>query len=151
MQTQAQATFEAPSPIEALLNKLVGTLIGLGVGPAYAQLLQVRGRKSGKLYETPVSLIELEGKRWLVAPRGRSQWVRNALAAGEVTLKRGRTRQVCRVRLVPTEQRAPYLREYLDRYPGAVQRFFSVKRGAPVEAFAAIAERYPVFELSAIG
>ena len=60
------------------------------MGFSYNYLLQVRGRKSGKIYSTPIDLLELNGKRFLVAPRGRAQWVRNAEAAGEITLKRGK-------------------------------------------------------------
>ena len=64
-------------------------MVGLGWGFSYNYLLQVRGRKSGKVYSTPIDLLEKNGKRFLVAPRGRAQWVRNAEAAGEVTLKKG--------------------------------------------------------------
>src|ERR1700719_938469 len=91
--------FRAPSPVERLFNRIFGFFVGLGLGFRYNYLLQVRGRKSGKIYSTPINLLELRGKRFLVAPRGRTQWVRNAEAAGEVTLKKGRTRQ--RFRLQP--------------------------------------------------
>lgn len=76
-------------------------MIGLGIGPAHIHLLAVRGRKSGKLYKTPVSLLEFNGKRYLVAPRGRTQWVRNAEAAGEIVLKRGNIREKFRLHPLP--------------------------------------------------
>ena len=85
--------FRVPSTVERLFNRIFGFLVGLGLGFRYNYLLQVRGRKSGKLYSTPVNLLELRGQRFLVAPRGRTQWVRNPVAAGEVTLKKGSTRQ----------------------------------------------------------
>jgi hypothetical protein len=84
--------FRAPTSVERAFNQVFGFLIGLGLGFSHNYLLQVRGRKSGKIYSTPIDLLELGGKRFLVAPRGRTQWVRNAEAAGEVTLKKGKTR-----------------------------------------------------------
>src|ERR1700675_3278006 len=82
--------FRAPSAVERLFNRVFGFQVGLGLGFSHNYLLQVRGRKSGKLYSTPIDLLELGGKRFLVAPRGRTQWVRNAETAGEVTLKIGK-------------------------------------------------------------
>ena len=81
--------FRAPSPAEKIFNRAFGFLVGLGLGFPYNYLLQVRGRKSGKVYSTPIDLLERNGRRYLVAPRGRTQWVRNAETAGEVTLKKG--------------------------------------------------------------
>ena len=81
--------FRAPTALERAFNRTYGFLVGLGLGFSHSYLLQVRGRKSGKLFSTPVELLELGGKRFLVAPRGRTQWVRNAEASGEVTLKKG--------------------------------------------------------------
>jgi deazaflavin-dependent oxidoreductase (nitroreductase family) len=72
--------------------------LGSVFGFLHKYLLQVRGRKSGKLYSTPINLLEWDGKRFPVAPRGRTQWVRNAEAAGEVTLKKGSTRVKFRLR-----------------------------------------------------
>ena len=80
--------FRAPSAVEKVFNRVFGWLVGLGLGFSHNYLLQVRGRKSGKLYSTPIDLLERDGTRYLVAPRGRTQWVRNAEAAGVVTLRR---------------------------------------------------------------
>ena len=77
-------TFLAPTAGERLFNRLFGFLVGIGLAPKDFYLLEVRGRKSGKLYRTPVDLLEFQGKPYLIAPRGRTQWVRNAEAAGEV-------------------------------------------------------------------
>ena len=87
-----------PSAGERFFNRIFGYLVGFGLGFYYNYLLQVRGRKSGKLYSTPIDLLELNGKRFLVAPRGRTQWARNAEAAGEITLKRRSFRQNFRLR-----------------------------------------------------
>src|SRR5882724_7147201 len=139
--------FLAPGRAERLFNRAFGVFVGLGLGPRDYYLLQVRGRKTGRVYATPVSLVELRGTRFLVAPRGRTQWVRNAEAAGEVVLKRGSSRQRFRLRAVPGGDKPPVLRAYLDRFRPVVQRFFPVPAGSPPQAFAAIAKRYPVFEL----
>ena len=85
--------FQAPSAIEALFNQTFGFLVGLGIGPKFIYLLEVRGRKTGKIYSAPVNMMDLGRKLYLVAPRGRANWVRNAEAAGEVTLKRGSSRK----------------------------------------------------------
>jgi deazaflavin-dependent oxidoreductase (nitroreductase family) len=139
--------FQAPTAFEAFFNRSMGFLAGLGIGPSFIYLLQVRGRKSGKIFSTPVNLMEFGGRQILVAPRGRAQWVRNAEAAGEITLKRGSKRLRFGLRPIADEQKPPFLKEYLDRYASAVAKFFPVKPGSPAEAFRAIAAGYPVFEL----
>jgi len=139
--------FLEPKPVEKIFNRAFGYLVGLGIGPGYMYLLQVRGRKSGRLYETPVNMLDVEGKRYLVAPRGRTQWVRNAEATGEITLKKGRSRQSFRLRPIPDAEKPELLKLYLESYVGAVQRYFSVKAGSPPEAFREAAPNYPVFEL----
>src|SRR5579864_7810707 len=108
--------FQAPSTVERIFNRVYGFLVGLGLGFSYNYLLQVRGRKSGRSYSTPISLLELEGKRFLVAPRGRTQWVRNAEAAGEVTLKKGRKQQRFRLRAIPDADKPEILKAYLDNF-----------------------------------
>src|SRR4029077_20681885 len=118
--------FRAPSGVERLFNRVFGWLVGLGLGFSYNYLLQVRGRKSGRLYSTPIDLLELGGKRFLVAPRGRTQWVRNAEAAGEVTLKRGSKRQKFRLRALLDQEKPEILKAYLDQFRREVQSYFPV-------------------------
>src|SRR5271169_1633003 len=136
-----------PTPIEKVFNRVFGFLVGIGVAFPHKYLLQVRGRKSGKLYSTPVNLLECKGKRFLVAPRGRTQWVRNAEAAGEVTLKKGSTRVKFRLRPVAEAEKPEILKVYLDNFKREVQRYFSVAAGSPAESFVELAGSYPVFEL----
>ena len=144
---QSGSAFREPNALERVFNKAFGVIVGWGLGPRDYYLLQVRGRRTGRVYATPVNVVELQGMRFLVAPRGRTQWVRNAEAAGEVHLERGSTRQRFRIRAVADREKLPVLRTYLDRFGRVVQRYFPVPAGGPLEAFAAIAERYPVFEL----
>jgi len=139
--------FREPSAVEKLFNRIFGFLVGLGLGFSYNYLLEVRGRKSGKLYSTPIDLLKLNGKTYLVAPRGRTQWVRNAEAAGEVTLKRGSTRQKFRLRPIPDADKPQILKAYLDTFKREVQRYFPIPAGSPSESFAALAGSYPAFEL----
>ena len=98
----ALPAFREPSTGEKIFNRVFGFLVGLGLGFPYNYLLEVRGRKTGRVYSTPIDLLELNGKKYLVAPRGRTQWVRNAEAAGEVTLKKGSKRLRFRLRRFPT-------------------------------------------------
>ena len=142
--------FRAPSATERVFNRAFGFLVGLGLGFSYNYLLQVRGRKSGRIYSTPIDLLELGGKRFLVAPRGRTQWVRNAEAAGEVALKKGRTLQKFCLRPIPDADKPEILKAYLDTFKREVQRYFPVPAASPVEAFREIAPSYPAFELIAV-
>ncbi len=142
-------SFRQPSATERVFNRIFGFLVGLGLGFSYNYLLQVRGRKSGKIYSTPIDLLERDGKRFLVAPRGRTQWVRNAEAAGEVTLKKGSKRERFRLRPLSDQEKPEILQAYLDQFKREVQRYFPVPAGSPVESFRELVESYPAFELIA--
>src|SRR5579859_798522 len=141
--------FRPPTAIERAFNRVFGFLVGLGLGFSCNHLLQVKGRKSGKVYSTPIDLLELDGKRFLVAPRGRTQWVRNAEAAGEIILKKGSDRQRCGLRALSDGEKPQILKAYLDRFKKEVQRYFPVAAGSPVESFRELVESYPAFELIA--
>ena len=140
-------SFRAPSAGERVFNRIFGFVVGLGLGFSYNYLLQVRGRKSGKIYSTPIDLLELGGKRFLVAPRGHTQWVRNAEAAGEVTLKKGSKRLKLGLRALSDQEKPEILKAYLDQFRREVQRYFPVPAGSPVEAFSELVQSYPAFEL----
>ena len=139
--------FRKPTAPEALFNRAFGFLVGLGIAPAYMQLLQVRGRKTGRLYSSPVNLLQLGGKKYLVAPRGQTQWVRNAESAGEIVLKRGSARNKYRLKPIPDAEKPEILKLYLDSYKSEVQRYFPVLAGSSPAAFRDISSNYPVFEL----
>jgi deazaflavin-dependent oxidoreductase (nitroreductase family) len=139
--------FRKPNFFEQILNKSFGVLVGLGIGLRHNYLLQVAGRTTGRVYSTPIDLLEFKRGRFLVAGRGRTQWVRNAEAAGEISLKRGTTRQKYRIRVVANEEKPEILKAYLERFKQTVQQYFPVRAGSDPRGFAEIAERYPVFEL----
>jgi deazaflavin-dependent oxidoreductase (nitroreductase family) len=140
-------SFRAPSAVERVFNRMFGLVVGLGWGFSYNYLLQVRGRKSGKLYSTPIDLLEKNEKRYLVAPRGRTQWVRNAEAAEEIVLKKGKLQQRFKLRALSDQEKPEILKAYLDQFKKEVQRYFPVPAGSPVEAFRELVQSYPAFEL----
>jgi deazaflavin-dependent oxidoreductase (nitroreductase family) len=139
--------FEQPTRFERLLNRAVGALVRFGIGLPHMRLLEVRGRKSGKLSALPVDLLTEQGKLFLVAPRGYTQWVRNAEASGEVTLRRGKTVERYRLRALTDAEKPPILKAYLDSFRREVQRYFPIAAGSPAEQFASFASRYPAYEL----
>jgi deazaflavin-dependent oxidoreductase (nitroreductase family) len=130
-----------------LANALITPLIRLGVAPGDAYLLTTVGRRTGRRYATPVNLVAHDGERWLVAPYGEREWVKNARAAGWVELRRGRETLRADVAELPPAERAPILRAYVRAVP-VTRKFFAADRDAPVEAYAAEAGRHPVFRLS---
>jgi hypothetical protein len=75
---QPDPAFRKPNLFERILNGAFGTLVRFGLGLRHNYLLEVRGRKTDRVYSTPVDLLEFKERRFLVAPRGRTQWVRNA-------------------------------------------------------------------------
>ena len=140
-------SYRKPNSIERAFNKAFGFLVGLGFGLRHNYLLEVRGRKSGRIYSTPVDVLEFRGRRFVVAGRGRTQWVRNAEAAGEVTLKKGTRRQKFRLRPIPDEEKPEILQAYVDHFKLTVQRYFPVPASSTSQAFVDPAKHYPVFEL----
>jgi deazaflavin-dependent oxidoreductase (nitroreductase family) len=104
---------------------VIGVLLRLGVTPPHTYLLTVRGRKSGRLHSTPVTLVEEAGNRWLVAPYGEVGWVRNARAAEQVALTRSRRLETVRIEELSAEDAAPVLKKYLAQVP-VVRPFFDV-------------------------
>lgn len=124
------------------------TLLRLGLAPKGTYLLTVPGRKSGKLYSTPVRLVEDGSNRWLVSPYGEVNWVRNARAAGQATLTRGgRSETVSLIELGPAES-APVLQKYITNEP-ITRPYFDVQPDSPLEEFVAEAPRHPVFFIQA--
>jgi hypothetical protein len=145
--SSATASFIRPKVFDRIFGKALAALVRVGLIRGHFYVLEVRGRKSGNTISMPVDLLELEGKRYLVSARGESNWVRNARAAGEITLMRAGLRKRYAVRELPLEKRPPVLKAYLDSFATEVQRFFTVPKGSAVDAFVAIAPRHPAFEL----
>lgn len=130
-----------------MVNVPFRVLARLGLGRSYRHILTVRGRKTGRLYTTPVDVMWDGSQRWLVAPYGVTSWVHNARAAGEVTLTRGRRSQTVRATELGPEQSVPVLRRYLREVP-VTRPYFDVTLDSGDEEFMAEAPRHPVFRLS---
>lgn len=114
------------------------------MGPVH--LLSVPGRSSGELRATPVSPLNYEGQRWLVAGFAGADWVKNIRVAGWGILTKGRHSQRVTVVEVPSAERAPVLRAFIQTMQGG--RFaFPLGPEEPLEAFSAIADEYPVFRI----
>jgi hypothetical protein len=136
-----------PGALERTFGRILTCLVWVGFVRGHFYVLEVRGRKSGRIISLPVDPLDLDGRRYLVCARGNSNWVRNARAAGEIVLVRAMRRRRYTVRELLPVARPPILKAYLDRFAGEVQRFFPVAKGSAVEAFNDLAPRYPVFEL----
>jgi deazaflavin-dependent oxidoreductase (nitroreductase family) len=131
------------------LNALVRPLAKLGLTGPRTYLLTVPGRTSGKLWSTPVSIVRKGDERWLVAPYGERNWVKNARAAGWVELRRGRIREHVVVRELEPEAAVPALREYY-RLGRVTRPFFDVSLESSEEEWLAEAPRHPVFVLEPV-
>ena len=134
--------------IRRMLNRLVTLYVKIGLPPRKYHLLTVRGRISGQMHTTPVSVMEVQGQRWLVCPYGERQWVKNARAAGEVSLARGRRTEDVRVE----EERDPVksaevIRRYIRQEP-ITRRFFNVTPDSPMEDFVREAPLHTVFRIA---
>ena len=142
---------DGPSPYRKslwrrALNALVRPLAKAGLTGPRTHLLTVPGRTSGKRWSTPVSIVRIGDGRWLVAPYGDRNWVKNARAAGWVELQRGRRRERLGVEELAPADAVPVLQEYYRS--GRVTRpFFAVTLESSPEEWLADAPRHPVFRL----
>ncbi|HUY70608.1 MAG TPA: nitroreductase family deazaflavin-dependent oxidoreductase [Gaiellaceae bacterium] len=122
----------------------------LGVSVWGSRLLEVPGRRSGKPRRTPVNVLWFQGNRYLVAPRGRTQWVRNLRAAGEGNLLLGRRREPFQAEEIADAEKEPIIREYLRRWKWEVGQFFAgVGPDSAADELARIAPDHPVFRIDA--
>jgi deazaflavin-dependent oxidoreductase (nitroreductase family) len=108
------------TPLRRVANVVMRLLLPLGLAPRTTMLLTVPGRRSGTPRSTPVTLVEEDGQRWLVAPYGAVGWVHNARAAGQLELSRGRHSETVRVKELAPEAAAPVLKAYVAPSPGPI-------------------------------
>lgn len=132
-----------------VFNPLVAGLTRAGVSVWGSRVLEVPGRRSGRPRRTPVNLLTVGGDRYLVAPRGHTQWVRNLRAAGRGRLLLGRRAETFTASEVPDADKEPLLRAYLRRWRFEVGAFFDgVGPGSPPQEFARVAPDHPVFRIT---
>ena len=131
-----------------VFNRAVSGMTRVGISVWGSRVLEVRGRRTGTPHRTPVNLLDLDGARYLVAPRGHTQWVRNLRAAGEGMLMVGRRRERFRATEVADADKEPILRAYLRRWKWEVGQFFGgVGPDSPAAELARIAPDHPVFRI----
>jgi deazaflavin-dependent oxidoreductase (nitroreductase family) len=134
---------------ENVFNRAVAALTRLGLSVWGSRVLEVRGRSSGEWRRTPVNLLTVEGTRYLVAPRGETQWVRNLRASGEGRLLLGRRSEPFTAVELPDAEKAPILRAYLRRWKAEVGVFFEgVGPDSSEQELAGAAPRHPVFRIA---
>jgi deazaflavin-dependent oxidoreductase (nitroreductase family) len=131
-----------------VFNRVVAVATRLGFSLAGSRVLEVPGRKSGEWRKTPVNLLVFEGDRYLVAPRGNTQWVRNMRAAGGGRLVVGRRSEEFTATEVPEAERPPLLRAYLEKWKWEVGAFFGgVGPDSSDAELLRIAPDHPAFKL----
>lgn len=131
-----------------VFNRVVALLTQLGLSVYGSRVLAVRGRSSGEWRTTPVNLLTYKGERYLVAPRGVTQWVRNIRQSGEGELRLGWRREPIRVVELKDEEKPELLRAYLRKWRFEVGVFFQgVGPDAPEAELRRIAPQYPVFRI----
>jgi deazaflavin-dependent oxidoreductase (nitroreductase family) len=150
MEEAATRHYAAPTWFDRkLMNPLIGAATRLGLSAWGSRVLEVQGRTSGEPRRNPVNPLDLEGERYLVAPRGHTQWVRNLRVAGDGYLLLGKRREhFTAVELADGDKEA-ILRAYLRRWKWEVGQFFDgVSADSPAEELARIAPDHPVFRVT---
>jgi deazaflavin-dependent oxidoreductase (nitroreductase family) len=131
-----------------VFNRLVAFLTRLGVSVLGSRVLAVRGRTSGEWRTTPVNLLAMEDRKYLVSPRGETQWARNLRAAGTGELRVGKKAEPFSGRELSDDEKVPVLRAYLKRWKMEVGQFFDgVGPDSTDEQLRAIAPKHPAFEV----
>jgi deazaflavin-dependent oxidoreductase (nitroreductase family) len=148
MNAESQPRYIEPNRGTLIFNATVGRLTRMGVSIYGSRVLAVRGRKSGEWRTTPVNPLTINGERYLVAPRGNTQWVRNMRVAGGGELRVGRRVEKFTATEVPVEDRPPLLRAYLKKWKWETGMFFQgVGPDAAESELQRIAPDHPVFRI----
>lgn len=133
-----------------VFNRTVRRLTRMGISVYGSRELRVRGRSSGQWRTTPVNLLTVDGARYLVAPRGETQWVRNLRVADGGELRVGRRAQSFRAAELADVEKVPVLREYLRKWAWEVGQFFDgIDKNSSDEHLRTVASGFPVFRISA--
>lgn len=140
--------YDEPGPVARAANTLIRWLAEHGVSIAGSTALRVRGRRSGKLRSVVVNLMTVDGHRYVVAPRGETEWVRNARAAGVVEIGPRRRRRTAHIAEIPDDAKPTLLKRYLDRWYWEVKGHMAdLTPKSSAEQLRAAAPHIPVFAL----
>jgi deazaflavin-dependent oxidoreductase (nitroreductase family) len=132
-----------------VFNPIVAGLTRGGISVWGSRVLEVRGRRSGEPRRNPVNLLTVDGRRYLVAPRGHTQWVRNLRVSGEGRLLLGRKVEPFTATELTDDEKPPLLRAYLERWKMEVGVFFGgVGPDSPDDELRRIAPDHPVFRIA---
>jgi deazaflavin-dependent oxidoreductase (nitroreductase family) len=133
-----------------VFNRAVESLTRLGVSVWGSRILEVPGRKTGEPRRNPVNLLTYEGRQYLVAPRGTTQWVRNVRAnGGRLDLLVGKRRTHHLATELADADKVDVLRAYLSKWKAEVGVFFDGVGGdSSDDEVRAIAPKHPVFLLA---
>jgi deazaflavin-dependent oxidoreductase (nitroreductase family) len=146
--TVSELTSKQGNSILRASNAVVGFLIGkVGLNLQGASLLEVRGRKSGKVYAVPVNPVTVDGQRYLFSPRGETAWVKNIRVSGTGTLRRGRHVEQVQVTELADSEKPPVFRAYLARWAWQVGKFVAAPKDADDTEYLEIAPDHPVFRI----
>jgi deazaflavin-dependent oxidoreductase (nitroreductase family) len=137
--------YNPPTGIIKSMNGFFGWLASHGIGPRKTVEIEVRGRKSGQPRKVAVNLVEVNGKRYLVAPRGETEWVRNVRADGGLAVIRRSGAENVLLTEIPEPERPTIIQKYIGENAMVTKREFGVEPDAPIEEFQRIAGRHPVF------
>jgi deazaflavin-dependent oxidoreductase (nitroreductase family) len=139
---------QRPNRMARILNRAWAAVASSGVASNYLVTLEVTGRKSGRIVSLPLVMAVVDGQRYLVSMLGDNvQWVHNVRAAGGRAVLRSGGREEIQLEEVPADQRAPILRAYLQRAPGA-RPHVPVNKDAALAEFQKVAAAFPVFRLA---
>jgi len=131
-----------------VFNRIVAGLTRAGLSVYGSRVLAVRGRNSGEWRTTPVNLLVLDGRRYLVAPRGHTQWVRNLRVARTGELRLGQRVEPFAATEVDDDEKPPILRAYLQKWKVEVGAFFGgVGPDATDAELRRIAPDHPIFRI----
>ena len=149
MTTDQHTRYLRPGRADRMFMSVMSGLASAGIAVAGSRVLAVRGRRTGEWRTVPVNLLTVDGERYLVAPRGHAQWVRNLRAAGGGELRLGRRAEEFTAVELDDADKPVVLREYLRRWGWEVGRFFDgVTSDATDAQLAGIAPGFPAFRIS---
>lgn len=150
--TVTRYRYVPPQGADRVVNAAVRWLTDRGVSVLGTRVLTVRGRRSGMPRRTPVNVLTIDGARYLVAPRGVTDWVRNVRASGGGELRVGRRRETVALVELPDAERIMVLRRYLRRWGWEVGRFVDgLTKDSSDADLAAAAPDFPVFRIESAG
>ena len=140
--------YHKPSGVTKVFNRVFGMFAGKGFAPRNSIVIETKGRRSGQPRSVPVNIVDYEGGRYLVSPRGESEWVRNVRAAGGQAVFRHGKRTPVRLDELPPGERGPIIQKYLRENAMATKQHFGINPKSDIAEFERIAALHPVFRIT---